>query len=542
MNTPSVEYIKQHKYHRDFYLNRDFPGFLDIVNNQFPDISNPSERLWLYFNGYPTCPTCGGRVRTFINFNKGYTKYCCPTCAQKDPEVREKNEKTNTIRYGKDHVKRRVEKTAETKLKRYGKAGYNNPEAMRSTFIERYGVDNPLKSDVVKEKVNKTNMEKYGAARRITSSDYLKQKRDNIDNQLIKKYPEVMQVIDHHDGLPIFKCSCTDPKCSKCQERTFEIGYWMYYERKFVYKTEICPVKNTIYRNKNTNIELFVQNILDAHSVEYVTNNRNILSGTELDIYIPSRNLAIECNGIYWHRTAPDSRISKNYHHIKWDACKERGIQLLTIWEDQIVNKPEVVQNIILSRLGIYNERIGASKCEVHDVPAKEATEFLDNNHLQGSVNGSVRLGLYYKDRLASMMVFGRKRKALGSDNKGDTFELYRYCNACGVQVIHGAERLFKHFLKDHPGCIIESFSSNDISMGDLYRTLGFNLVGEQPTSYWYVDKNFQRHHRYAFRKDILVKNGADPKMTEFETTNNMGLYRIYDSGQQKWRHDTTSN
>ena len=316
----------------------------------------------------------------------------------------------------------------------------------------------------------------------------------------------------------------------------------MYYERKFVYKTEICPIKNTIYRNKNTNIELFVQNILDAYSVEYVTNNRNVLSGTELDIYIPSRNLAIECNGIYWHRTAPDSRISKNYHHTKWDACKERGIQLLTIWEDQIVNKPEVVQNIILSRLGIYNERIGASKCKVHDVPVKEAMEFLDNNHLQGAVNGSVRLGLYYKDRLVSMMVFGRKRKALGSDNKGDTFELYRYCNACGVQVIHGAERLFKHFLKDHPGCTIESFSSNDISMGDLYRTLGFNLVGEQPTSYWYVDKNFQRHHRYAFRKDILVKNGADPKMTELEITNNMGLYRIYDSGQQKWRHDTTSN
>ena len=87
----------------------------------------------------------------------------------------------------------------------------------------------------------------------------------------------------------------------------------------------------------------------------------------------------------------------------------------------------------------------------------------------------------------------------------------------------------------EHADCAVESFSSNDISNGVLYETLGFIHAGTQPASYWYVDKDLQRHHRFAFRKDVLVRNGADPNMTEFEITDGMGLYRIYDSGQQRW-------
>ena len=452
-----------------------------------------------------------------------------------------------------------VQRVKATKESRYGDANYNNQEQCKQTCLERYGVDNVFKLKDIQERITKRIIELYGVGHPAQSPEVVDKMKatslsrygveffvmtdefkKNISAYRIQKtISDNIDILGHtrigDDIYYIYKCP--HPECTRCQDRFYisKAGHKKVRENQ---GTEVCTniLPISYDQNTGTSIELFVRGILDEYSIEYIANDRTILSGKELDIYIPSRKLAIECNGIYWHSLKP-----KEYHHEKWSACREQGIQLLTIWEDQIINKPEIIRNIILSRLGIYNERIGASKCKVQPVPAKEATEFLDNNHLQGHVNGSIRMGLYYKDRLVSIMVFGRKRKALGSDNNGNIYELYRYCNACGVQVIHGAERLFKHFMAEHADCTVESFSSNDISNGALYETLGFIHVGAQPASYWYVDKDLQRHHRFIFRKDVLVRNGADPNMTEFEITDGMGLYRIYDSGQQKWMFNMNS-
>ena len=100
-----------------------------------------------------------------------------------------------------------------------------------------------------------------------------------------------------------------------------------------------------------------------------------------------------------------------------------------------------------------------------------------------------MKLGLYYNDELISLMVFGAKRRALGSKTNNDTYELYRYCNKLGWQIQGGASRLFKHFIDSHEDSFIESFSSNDISIGDLYKKLEFELIDVQKGSYWYIDK-----------------------------------------------------
>lgn len=156
-------------------------------------------------------------------------------------------------------------------------------------------------------------------------------------------------------------------------------------------------------------------------------------------------------------------------------------------------------------------------------------------------MNGSIRIGLYNGDELVSLMVFGHKRKALGSGVSFNEYELYRYCNKLDTHVVGGASRLFNYFIKEYPECIVESFSSNDISTGDLYRILGFKLIGEQKSSYWYVDNEMNRHHRYKFRKDALVRCGLDSNLSESEITTCLGLFKIYDSGQQKWIFNPTS-
>ena len=44
-------------------------------------------------------------------------------------------------------------------------------------------------------------------------------------------------------------------------------------------------------------------------------------------------------------------------------------------------------------------------------------------------------------------MTFGRGRKCLNSKAK---YELYRYCCKVGIQVIGGASKLFKYFVKEY--------------------------------------------------------------------------------------------
>ena len=90
-------------------------------------------------------------------------------------------------------------------------------------------------------------------------------------------------------------------------------------------------------------------------NINIETNVRNILENNkELDIYIPSKKLAIEYCGLWCH----SSNISKKhqtidpksstYHYNKYKQCKDMGIQLLTIFETESINSIiERIRNII---------------------------------------------------------------------------------------------------------------------------------------------------------------------------------------------------
>lgn len=196
---------------------------------------------------------------------------------------------------------------------------------------------------------------------------------------------------------------------------------------------------------------------------------------------------------------------------------------------------PDICKNIILSKLGIYDRRYYARKCVIKDVPKDDCMKFLNEYHLQGGIGASVRIGLYYNDELLSVMVFGKTRRCLNDTN--ENWELYRFCNKGGVQVIGGCSKLFSYFVKKYSPNKIISFSSNDISEGELYKRLGFTFDHET-IGYWYIDKNMKRYHRYSFTKKMLVKKGFDPNLSERQIMSQLNYYRIYDSGQKKWEYN----
>ncbi len=419
-----------------------------------------------------------------------------------------------------------TQKIHSTKFKRYGNEHYNNTSKIKSTCIERYGVDNPLKSEVILNKVKRTNLEKYGVEFPMQHPALKMNNTESRNKYYIKEHG----LVDIIDGEWI--CKCPHPECNKCENRTYNINSSQYHARK-QYNIEPCtnllPINGSI-GNTGTGIELFVRNILDEYNIEYLSNIRSIIPPQELDIYIPSKKIAIECNGIYWH-----SKYEPKYHYNKYVSCEERGIQLLSIWEDWIYTKPDIIKSLILSKLGIYNERIYARKCEVRDVGSNICSRFLDLNHIQGAAKTNVRKGLYFNGNLVAVMTFSHKSKLSGSKKDSDEWVLSRFCSLLGTQVLGGADKLLKSFVKTYQPSTIISFASNDISNGSLYKRLGFDK-DTVTQAYWYIQKDiFKRYHRSSFSKTRLEKMGYDISKTEGEIMSSLPYYKIYDSGHTKY-------
>lgn len=86
--------------------------------------------------------------------------------------------------------------------------------------------------------------------------------------------------------------------------------------------------------------------ISEFYNGKIFTNNRTVLdSGKELDIYLPDIKLAIEFDGLYWHS---DKFLDKNYHLRKTKECEEKEIHLIHIFEDEWINKKDIVKNKII--------------------------------------------------------------------------------------------------------------------------------------------------------------------------------------------------
>ena len=82
-------------------------------------------------------------------------------------------------------------------------------------------------------------------------------------------------------------------------------------------------------------------------------NDRETLFFLELDIYLPELKLAVEFDGFYWHS---EEKKGTNYHLKKTEACEEKGIKLIHIFEDEWTLKKEITKAKILKEINLKNE------------------------------------------------------------------------------------------------------------------------------------------------------------------------------------------
>lgn len=260
--------------------------------------------------------------------------------------------------------------------------------------------------------------------------------------------------------------------------------------------------------------------------------NREILDGLEIDVYVPNLKLGIEYNGSFWHS---DQFKDKKYHQNKTLACAKKGIRLIHVfdyeWED--INKREKLEayfNGILNR----NEALYARKMKVQDEEPALVNEFFDRNHLQGHTNSPINIVLKdERNEIVAAMSFSHPR----FDTRYQ-YEITRYCTKSGVNIIGGAEKLFKHFIDEYDPDSILTYVDLTKFTGGVYRRLGFVPAEDMITmpNYVWVDSHLKTLPRYQTQKVKLVGMGLGKEdETESGIMTRLGYYRVYDCGNLKY-------
>ena len=534
------------------YIKKNLPETYFLILKNEEKISFKEKLYMYLYNlkEIQKCETCNNKVR-FNNMIVGFYKHCSHSCACGSPDRIKKLKEYNLERFGsispfgnekvkekindtfskrtlleKESIKEKIKRTYESKskedkieivnkrkrtsLERYGKEGYTQTDEFLEIFkennrekygfdyymgseefknkskkscIEKYGTDNPAKNELIKEKNKNTMNEKYGGGNSlhdpIVKEKFKNYLFDKSKKETLSKYPFL-------DIKNITKERLITIGCNKCKE-DYEIGINLLYLRnKFNY--EICTICNPIGINQISQGEKDLCEFIKSMNVTVLENDRNILNGMELDIYMENEKIAFEYNGLYFHS---ELYRDKNYHINKTKLCESKGIKLIHIYEDDWLYKKEIVKSRICNLLNLNKIKIFARKCEIKKIEKKIASDFYKENHIHGGTvsNLDENIALLFNGEIVSVMSFGHLRKSLGFKNNNESIELVRFCNKKYTTIIGAASKLFSTYKKENAKKEIISYADRSWSSKideNIYEKLGFFYESETLPNYYY--------------------------------------------------------
>jgi transposase-like protein len=257
-------------------------------------------------------------------------------------------------------------------------------------------------------------------------------------------------------------------------------------------------------------------------------NTRELTSPFEIDCLVPSRAVAIDYNGEYWHGETG----AKNKYNVrdKNNLCRQRQLRPIQIWASEWRHRRAAVEGILQTACNA-NTSIGARKLTLRVVPLKEAREFQEQYHIQGGIDSSIQLGLYEGGVLMQCMSFGAARFGAAAN-----FELLRLVTRKGVSISGGAQRLFAEFRKNYPKATVLSYCDRRLFTGRVYETMGFTHVRDNAPGYAYFNlrdpkAKLESRQRYQKHKLPDLLESFDPAKTEWENMKEHSYTRVYDAG-----------
>ena len=506
--------IKARKYLVDYIFKNT-----DIFDEKEISLTTRAFHTIFHKNERPVCLTCGKEFYSANCKNKlakswreSFSKFCSPHCGQINEEVKNKLKKTNLKRYGNEYTFLSKEKRNQAK----------------KTMMEKYGCEYAQQNKIIKEKSLKKMKELYGSENALQCQQFKdKMRSSNRKNQykIIAKNKYVVPLFSEDEYLKYGNNFNYKWKCLQCgnEFNSFINPSWFKQGQVKSYaRCEHCYPYLSGYSFEEKDVIDFLKQIYQGEIIE---NSRKIISPYELDIFIPEKKLAIEFNGIYWHST---EKLPSNYHLNKTELCEKQGIQLIHIFENEWLSKNDICKSRIANLLGIYSKKLYARNGIIQVLTNNEANEFVQQNHIQGSVNCKINLGLFIENELVSVMTFSKPRFS-----KKYEYELVRFCSKLNYKVVGAAGKLLKYFEENYKPKSLVSYADRRWSIGKLYLNLGFSLVEKTRPNYWYTKEKFTLQSRVKFQKHKLknILPIFDENLSEAENMRNNNYFKIFDSG-----------
>jgi hypothetical protein len=478
---------------------------------------------------------------------------------RKSPTIKDAIIRTKRDKYGEDlHII--TSKIKKTNNDRYGMDWYMGTsdffEKSISTLLDKYGVTNPSKSPSIVAKRLQTNMDRYGVPHYSMSNMWNNQVRDTC----MKRYG-----VDHYSKTTSYKEGITSTHLSRYGRHFTQMhipddvlsqlndSVWLIQQHHDLQKSVVdisneLGVSWSIVDNRlkifSIKHKLYYTSAPEKSIVEFLQSCQNspiilrdkTIIGKELDIFVPTYNLAIEVNGVFWHSELNGK--FRTYHLHKTLLCNEKGLKLLHITDNQWYQQRPIVESIIKNAINHPTIiPIHARKCIINQVSKEDAVTFLQDNHIQGGIAaGTINLGLFYNGSLVYLLSLGKSRY-----NKRYQYELIRMGSLLNHRVRGGASRLWKHFVSIYKPNTVVSYMDKTYSneRNPVYTNMGFIFSHTAPPNYKYFKRSDTTRlwSRVQFQKHKLpaILPTYDHNETEWSNMQNNGYDRIWDCGNDCW-------
>ena len=416
------------------------------------------------------------------------------------------------------------------------KYGIKKTTSDKTSKLQSLKANDPEIKQTMVAKIKETNQKKYGAnsftqteegMERVKKSLFETTYNNFLDSPKINEYVEMLFTLNDYRGV---KNKKYEFRCKKCNNIFFGS-----LENGRIPRCLTCyPLLWSGVSKAEDEINNFLKKI---YSGEIIRNDRKTLDGKELDFYIPNKKIGIEYNGIFWHSEINGNK-DKKYHLNKTSLAENKGIHLIQIFEDEWIEKQNIVKNRLEYILSDETRKVYARNCDIKEIDNASKNKFLNENHIQGSDNTKIKLGAFYDNELVAVMTFGKSKRSVGSGKNKGEYELMRF--ATSVRSNGLASKLLNFFVCGYSPEKIISFADRRWTKSDsnLYNKMGFTKVSETSPSYWYFNMNgSSRIHRFNFRKKVLHKKlkKYDPNLTEWQNMQLNEYDRVWDCGNLKY-------
>ena len=257
--------------------------------------------------------------------------------------------------------------------------------------------------------------------------------------------------------------------------------------------------------------ELGIENI--------VQRTKKIIPPQEIDIYLPDYKLGIEYNGVIWH--SEKFGKDENYHLDKLNKCNAAGINLIQIFEDEYVNKKDIVLRTLSLLLGKGDngkEKIYGRDCFPTFIEEEEAKEFLEKNHIESFIKSTVYLGAFSEYGLSAVMSLSEYKPGIWIIDRF-AVDIEEWCSGM-------AKYLFKIFVKwVKPNIVISLVDRRwyGNSKSSFHEKLGFKLIGCSQPDY-----------RIVTSKSTRVIDKIDEKVKGFKIWDCGRLEYVWQNNKRK--------